>query len=74
MSDLRERFPWLWLLHIGIFVVWLPAILFSKRRGAKSRDLWKRMTARWTPIQKLLLGAGVGWFVCCSISLRLIRG
>ena len=32
-----------WVLHIGIFVVWLPTVLVAYRltRGAKRKDLWK---------------------------------
>jgi hypothetical protein len=32
-----------WLLHIGIFVVWLPTVLVASRIGAdvKRKDLWK---------------------------------
>lgn len=31
-----------WVLHIGIFVVWLPTVLVSSRMGAdvKRKDLW----------------------------------
>jgi hypothetical protein len=32
-----------WLLHIGIFIVWLPTVLVAQRlsRGAKHADFWK---------------------------------
>jgi hypothetical protein len=35
--------PAAWGLHIGIFVVWLPAVLASHRLGAdfKQKDFWK---------------------------------
>lgn len=41
-----------WLLHIGIFVVWLPTVLVASRMGAdfKNKDLWKavlRGCPRW---------------------------
>ena len=34
---------WVWALHIGIFVVWLPAVIVAKRavRGAANSDFWK---------------------------------
>lgn len=34
---------WVWALHIGIFVVWLPAVIVAKRavRGAAQTDFWK---------------------------------
>jgi hypothetical protein len=25
--DVTEKFPFIWILHVGIFVVWIPAIL-----------------------------------------------
>lgn len=41
-----------WGLHIGIFVVWLPAVLVAQRlsKGAKQADFWKavlRGCPRW---------------------------
>lgn len=32
-----------WLLHIGIFVIWLPTVLVAQRlaKGARQADLWK---------------------------------
>jgi hypothetical protein len=35
--------PAVWLLHAGIFVVWLPAVVVAMRlaRGAKQADFWK---------------------------------
>lgn len=42
-----------WGLHVGIFAVWLPAILVSQKlaKGAKQADFWKavlRGCPRWT--------------------------
>src|SRR5947209_8356058 len=36
-----------WLLHVGIFVVWLPAVLVAGRmtRGGKQKDFWKNALA-----------------------------
>jgi len=38
--------PWggsVWFLHVGIFVVWIPAVLVSQRvvRRASQKDFWK---------------------------------
>ncbi|MGV8118980.1 MAG: hypothetical protein AB2L14_04365 [Candidatus Xenobiia bacterium LiM19] len=30
--DVQSEYPYVWLLHIGIFVVFIPAILFLKKR------------------------------------------
>jgi hypothetical protein len=36
-----------WLLHVGIFVVWFPAVLVAARmtRGGKQKDFWKNALA-----------------------------
>lgn len=41
--DPENIFPWVWLLHIGIFVVWIPTVLISKKLTDKSsrKDAWK---------------------------------
>jgi hypothetical protein len=41
--DPQQSFPFVWLLHIGIFIVWLPAILIANRRtkGAPRSDQWR---------------------------------
>jgi hypothetical protein len=32
--DVRDRIPFVWLLHIGVFVVWLPVVLdLNKNKG-----------------------------------------
>lgn len=36
----HEMFPAVWLLHLGIFVVFVPAVLINKDRGNRS-DFWK---------------------------------
>jgi hypothetical protein len=36
----EETFPAIWLLHIGLFVVIIPAIIFSKKIFANSSELW----------------------------------
>jgi hypothetical protein len=29
--DVNETFPFIWLLHIGIFIVWIPVIMETKK-------------------------------------------
>ncbi len=43
---------WIWMLHVGIFAVWLPAILINRRKGQNSlrkEDLGRAMNGapRW---------------------------
>jgi hypothetical protein len=35
--DVQEKYPWVWVLHIGIFFVWIPAIRELKRYQASQR-------------------------------------
>lgn len=35
-----------WALHIGIFVVWVPAILIANHRGNPKRELYTKLS-RW---------------------------
>ena len=30
--DPQQVYPWVWMLHVGIFSIWFPAILFTNRR------------------------------------------
>ena len=58
-----------WFLHIGIFVVWLPVVLFSQRvmRGVPQKDFWKVMFAGcpdWMrAVQKIVLTYAVANFL-----------
>ncbi len=38
----EQAFPWIWMLHIGIFVVWIPTVLVGNgvRTRSKKKDLW----------------------------------
>ena len=42
-TDLARIFPPIWLLHVGIFVVWFPAVLVmsASRPRPSGNDLWK---------------------------------
>jgi hypothetical protein len=50
-----------WSLHIGIFVVWLPAVLVASRanRGKPRSDLWKTVLSGCPPWMRY---AGYGLF------------
>jgi len=36
------RFPWFWILHIGIVVVWIPTIMATRKMEAQRNDLWAK--------------------------------
>ncbi len=38
--DPLQHFPYVWVLHIGIFVVWIPAVWISKQ----TKTSWKSLT------------------------------
>jgi hypothetical protein len=58
-----------WFLHIGIFVVWLPVVLFSQRvmRGVPQKDFWKVVLSgcpEWMKVlQKVVLIYAVANFL-----------
>ena len=47
--DISERVPFIWLLHIGIFVVWIPAILKLKKNQAFNHLQKSSILARGNP-------------------------
>jgi len=40
----QNAVPWIWVLHLGIFVVWIPTVLVSKKLTdqSKNKDAWKQ--------------------------------
>lgn len=50
--DAREQLPFIWLLHVGIFVVWIPSILELR----KNKELAKAKETKLSSneIQKIL--------------------
>jgi hypothetical protein len=63
-----------WVLHMGIFVVWLPAILVANKlvRGFKQKDFWKaalRGCPQWMKnLIYLFLGYAILNFTIFAIS------
>jgi hypothetical protein len=57
--------PAAWGLHIGIFVVWLPAVIVSNRLTGdfKRKDFWKRVLCGCPDWMKWLTGAFFGYAV-----------
>ena len=48
--DLNEKIPFIWSLHIGIFVVWIPTI-FSLRKGEEFKQFQKSsLLTRMNPL------------------------
>jgi hypothetical protein len=56
-----------WSLHIGIFVVWLPAVLVATRanRGRPQGDLWKQVLAGCPSWMRM---AGYGLFAYAIVN------
>jgi hypothetical protein len=54
----------IWLLHIGIFVVWIPTVLISGKvmRGERRRDFWKIVLSGCPPWM-LVLGYALFGYV-----------
>jgi hypothetical protein len=59
-----------WLLHVGIFVVWIPTVLISQRitRNANQRDFWK-VAFRGAPTWMRYSFYGVGIYAVANFLL-----
>ena len=72
--DISERLPFVWLLHVGIFVIWLPAILHLKsipelkRKDRKPNDLIKVIF--WDK-PKILILITIACFVYATLNFIL---
>lgn len=64
--------PYAWALHIGIFVVWLPAVLVMNRLTAnvafKQNDLWKVALAGCPPWMRRMV---YGFFIYAFVNFAL---
>jgi hypothetical protein len=49
--DVKSWFPAVWLLHIGIFVVWIPAILQLRKNPAFQLQRQSGLMQRLNPIE-----------------------
>jgi len=62
--DPQQDFRFVWLLHIGIFVVWIPAVIISKKDGTlKGDDFWRIATQGWPRWMKVLPGILFGYIL-----------
>jgi hypothetical protein len=65
-----------WVLHVGIFVVWIPAVLVMQRltREFKQKDVWRaalRGCPRW--MRRMVYGFGVYALVNFAIFIFMQR-
>lgn len=49
--DVTEKFPYIWLLHLGIFVVWLPTVLDMKKNKELIEFKQSGMLNRMNPFE-----------------------
>ena len=49
--DVTEKAPFIWLLHIGIFIVWIPVVLDLKNNEELQAYKQSGMTNRMNPIE-----------------------
>lgn len=71
--DVTDKVPFIWVLHLGIFVVWLPAVLKLRKdeelKAYQQSDFWSRMNPlgfykiifRHTPTWLIIIAIG-GFF------------
>lgn len=52
-----------WLLHIGIFVVWVPTVFVAARMGAefKQKDMWKAVLRGCPPWMRKMMYVFLGY-------------
>lgn len=74
--DVKQTVPFVWLLHIGVFIVWIP-VIFSLKENVEIKPMGKSMNAigfykiifKETPTwMKVIAGAG---FVYAFINFML---
>ncbi|MBB4037426.1 putative membrane protein [Dysgonomonas hofstadii] len=47
--DLMDRFPYVWLLHIAVFIAWLPAILYLVK-DPEIKEMQKNKATPFNPM------------------------
>ena len=70
MGSTQPLGPWAWLLHLGIFAVWIPTVLVSHRmtRGCDRKDVWK-IAMRGCPTWLRWLTYGFFWYAFVNFLL-----
>ena len=79
--DVGEKFPFVWILYIGIFVVWLPTILELRKNEALKEYQKSGMLNRMNPVgfykiifkntPTWLAGIGIGGLFYAFINFAL---
>ena len=59
--DVESAVPHVWMIQVGLFVVWVPLVFSTQRQGIDVKQI-KKTTPRWLIILGILLSAyfGVG--------------
>jgi len=67
--DVTGKFPFVWLLHLGVFVVWIPAILRLRNNRDKKDISQERIGQKFSPLQgvKTLFKNTPPWLVVIAI-------
>jgi hypothetical protein len=63
-----------WALHVGIFVVWIPAVIVAQKlsKGAKQADFWKAVLRGCPPwMRRLLYGLVAYTFINFFVGIAL---
>ena len=67
--DVSQRFPLVWLLHVGVFVVFIPFILSSRRvLGAKPISKMRALV----PNSVFLIGAAIFIYAMLNFALFIL--
>lgn len=67
--DVTEKFPFVWVLHLGIFVVWLPTILDLRKNEEFKAYQQSRMLNKMNPFGfiKIVFKQTPTWFTALAI-------
>ncbi len=73
-TDLGRVFPPIWLLHVGVFVVWFPAVMIASLSQPRPHlnDFWKVVT-KHTPLWMRILCIVLFPYVIISFMYRMDR-
>ncbi len=65
-----EKFPFIWLLHIGIFIVWLPAVLILTKNEELKAFRQSSSLKQLNPIaaSKIFFGQTPSWLTIIAVA------
>ena len=69
--DVASSIPSVWFLHVGIFVVFLPFVLLSRKDFASNGSLFGM--AKGLPLWVAMLGGGIFFYALVNFALFMVH-